>query len=180
MSTRRSAMRSIVAFAVALSALALPAWADDVIERVLAIVAGDIILLSDVRVAKELGLVPVAEAGDPDRAVLSALIDRALMLDEVRRYAPPEPSAADVDLALDEIRQRVSPEVLTAALARAGFTERQLREVLRQNLRIRAYVAQRFGSDTPERARVASDEWLAGLRRRGTIVDLYGGPEPAR
>jgi hypothetical protein len=180
MLARKGIGRTVVAFAVAIAALALPVRADDVIERVVAIVAGDIILLSDLRVAKELGLVPVPETGDTDRAVLSALIDRALMLDEVRRYAPPEPSAGDVDLALEQIRERLTPVALAAALTRAGFTERQLREMLRQNLRIRAYIDQRFGSDTPERARAASDEWLTGLRRRGAIVDLYRAPEPAR
>lgn len=182
MRARRSVVRTLVALLVmvVICGWSPQARADDVIERVLAIVAGDIILLSDVRAARELALVPVPETGDPDRAVLSALIDRALMLDEVRRYAPPEPSAADVDRALQQVRERVSPTDYEAALARAGVSERQLREVLRQNLRIRAYVEQRFGSDAPERARLASDEWLAGLRRRGAVVDLYRAPDSAR
>ncbi len=151
--------------------------ADELIDRVLAVAGGEVILLSDVRAARDLGLVAVPSTGDPTRAILSALIDRALMLDEVRRYAPPEPSVAAVDRALAAARQRMASEqAFTAALARSGLDERRLREGLRQDLRIRAYLDQRFNGDSPDRVRASIDEWLAGLRRRGEIVDLYTAP----
>ncbi len=152
--------------------------ADEVIDRVLAVAAGDIIMLSDVRAARELGLVPTPAAAASDlgseRAVLSALIDRALVLDEVNRFAPPEPSLAAVDLAFTDVRDRVgSLAALDVVLAQGGLDQRQLREMLRQNLRIRAYLDQRFSDDTPARAQAAIAEWTAGLRRRADIVDLY-------
>ena len=152
--------------------------ADEVIDRVLAVAAGDIIMLSDVRAARELGLVPTPAAAASDlgseRAVLSALIDRALVLDEVNRFAPPEPSLAAVDLAFTDVRDRVgSLAALDVVLAQGGLDQRQLREMLRQNLRIRAYLDQRFSDDTPARALAAIAEWTAGLRRRADIVDLY-------
>lgn len=156
--------------------------ADEVIDRVLAVAAGDLIMLSDVRAARELGLVPTPAAAassaasdlGSERAVLSALIDRALVLDEVNRFAPPEPSLAAVDLAFTDVRDRVgSLAALDVVLARGGLDQRQLREMLRQNLRIRAYLDQRFSDDTPARAQAAIAEWTAGLRRRADIVDLY-------
>ena len=85
------------------------------------------------------------EAPDPLREILSRLIDRALVLAEVDRYAPPEPDAAAVDRAVDAVRARfATPEALAAALARVGISETHLRETLRGDLRIRAYLEQRF------------------------------------
>lgn len=157
--------------------VASPVRADEVIDRVLAVANGDVILLSDVRLARALRLVPETGAADPDRAVLGALIDRALMLDEVDRYAPPEPSAADIDRAFNEVRDRVgSLSALTAILSSAGLEERELRELLRHNLRIRSYLTQRFSGDTPDRVQAAIGEWVLGLRRRADIVDTYDVP----
>ena len=151
--------------------------ADEVIDRVLAVVAGDLIMQSDVRAARELGLVSLGNADDVDRAVLSQLIDRALILDEVERYAPPEPTAEAIDEALTTIRGRFpTDESFATALARVGFDQKQLRTVLRQNLRIRAYLDERFAGETPEHAAAIVAGWVAGLRSRATIVDLYTPP----
>ncbi len=161
------------------SVIAGAAVADEVIDRVLAVAAGDVIMLSDVRAARDLGLVPSTGGADPVRVVLSKLIDRALMLDEVNRYAPPEPASSDVDRAVNDVRARFSSlEALEAVLTRAGLDDRRLRETVRQDLRIRAYLDERFAGDTPEHAQAAIDEWIAGLRRRADIVDLYAGAQP--
>jgi hypothetical protein len=119
--------------------------ADEIIDRVLAVAAGNLIMLSDVRAALEFGLVSPGSAPDPVREVLSRLIDRALVLAEVDRYAPPEPSAVAVDHAVQAVRLRFStPEAFAAALARVGMGDKYLRETLREDLRIRAYLDQRF------------------------------------
>src|SRR4051812_5445171 len=90
----------------------------EVIDRVLAVVAGDLITLSDVNAAYELGLVRPRESADPVRDVLAQLIDRELQLAEVDRYAPPEPSAADVDREVDAVRARfASEQAFSAVLA---------------------------------------------------------------
>jgi hypothetical protein len=188
------------------------ASAAEIIDRVLAVAAGNLIMLSDVRAALELGLVSPGPAPDPVREVLSRLIDRALVLAEVDRYAPPEPGVEAVDAAVQAVRLRFStPEAFTAALARVGMGDRHLRETLREDLRIRAYLDQRFTVVAPtdddlgryyrdhpdvftrsgrlvpfdqvrpdvaqavvtDRRRALVDEWVAGLRRRAEIVDLY-------
>ena len=194
---------------LALTALPLRA---EVIDRVLAVVAGDVILMSDVAAARELGLVQTAPSGDPVRTVLSRLIDRALMLAEVERYAPPEPEPAAIDAELQGVRARSgSAAAFSATLARVGLDDRHLRETVRQDLRLRAYLDQRFtiallseeelgryyrehpeaftsnGALQPfeavrqdivraaaaDRRTTVVEDWLAGLRRRADIVDLY-------
>jgi hypothetical protein len=177
MSGRRSrSAAGPVLLALLLAAASLQsARADEVIDRVLAVVAGDLIMQSDLRAARELGLVATTDATDPDRAVLSQLIDRALILDEVERYAPPEPAPDAIDRAYRAVRARfASDEVFSIALGRVGFDEKQLRAILRQNLRIRAYLDQRFGGETPERGEAIVAAWVAGLRSRAPIIDLYG------
>ena len=145
----------------------------ETIDRVLAIAGGQVIMLSDVTAARDLGLESAAGSGDPVRAVLSKLIDRALMLAEVDRYGPPEPTPQKIDAALGEVRARFAERsAYEAALARSGIDERHLRETLRQDLRINAYLEQRFSSTDPRR-QLLLDEWLASLRRRGDVVDLY-------
>jgi hypothetical protein len=145
----------------------------ETIDRVLAVVAGQLITLSDVTAATDLGLQSPDAAADPVRAVLNKLIDRELVLAEVDRYAPAEPTAESVDREVQRVRQRFpSSDGFEAALARSGIDEKHLRETLRQDLRLRAYLDQRFSTASDRRAALI-DEWLAGLRRRGGVIDLY-------
>jgi hypothetical protein len=145
----------------------------EVIDRVLAVVSGRLITLSDVNAAYDLGLVKPHDSGDRVRDVLSQLIDRELQLAEVDRYTPPEPSAADIDREVETVRSRFpSPEALEAVLARSGIDLAHLRETIRENLRIRGYLDQRFSVSEERRGQVV-DDWIAGLRRRADIVDLY-------
>jgi hypothetical protein len=150
-----------------------PAAAAETLDRVLAVVAGQIITLTDVVAARDLGLQTPGNSTDATRAVLSKLIDRELILAEVDRYAPPEPTADAVDREIDAVRARFpSQAALEAALARSGIDERHLRETLRQDLRIRAYLGQRFNGTEDQRLALIND-WVAGLRRRADVIDLY-------
>jgi hypothetical protein len=145
----------------------------ETIDRVLAVAANQVITLSDVTAAIDLGLQSSDGAADPVRAVLTKLIDRELVLAEVERYAPAEPTAEQVEREVQRVRQRLpAPAAFEAALARSGLDEQHLRETLRQDLRIRAYLDQRF-SATADRRPNAVDEWMTSLRRRGGVVDLY-------
>ena len=145
----------------------------ETIDRVLAVVAGQLITLSDVTAARDLGLQSTDGAADPVRAILTKLIDRELVLAEVDRYAPPEPTAAAVDGELQRVRARFASQAeVAAALARSGIDEKNLRETLRQDLRTRAYLDQRFTASSDRRTK-AIEDWLAGLRRRGDVIDLY-------
>lgn len=118
------------------------------IERVLAVVAGEPITLSDVNAAMRLGLVHEASANaDRVQATLDALIERQLQLIEVNRYVPPEPTEAEIDARLAQIRARFeSAAALETAMKDVGVTLPQLRARVRDNLRIESYLQQRFGA----------------------------------
>jgi hypothetical protein len=146
----------------------------ETIDRVLAVVNGGVITLSDVTAARDLGIVSAGNAADPVRAILSSLIDRTLELSEVDRYAPPEPTAEALARETQAVRARFPTQAaFDAALARAGMDPQRLRDVLRDNLRIRAYLDQRFVAAADRRQQLVA-EWLAGLRRRAELTDLLG------
>lgn len=152
------------------------------IDRILAVVDGRVILLSDARAAIELRLEVVA---DPARAVddvLRRLIDRELMLAEVERYAPPAPSATMVEARMQEVRVGyASDEAYRAALAALGMDEIELRVRIRDDLRIAGYLEQRFGSTarpTDETILRYYREHRADFVRNGEVVSLADA-EPA-
>lgn len=163
-------------FAGSLS-LAAPGAAE-IIDRVVAVVDAEVITLSDVTTALRFGFVGPPAAGDPVRAALEQLIDRRLMMVEVDRYGPPEPLPEAIEAAVEVLRQQFgSASQLAAALARSGLAEDQLRRRLREDLRISAYLDQRFagvgqGTDD-ERRRTLIRDWIASLRRRAEVTILY-------
>ena len=150
--------------------LALAMARAEIIERVLAVVGGVVITQSDVTAAFSLGLVAVEPAEDPLGAALSKLIDRQLILAEVDRYAPAEPTPEAIDRRVQAVRARFSSaDAYAAALNRSALDEGRLRQLLRDQLRIEAYLAQRFAAD--RRAELVAD-WVNGLRRRADITYL--------
>src|SRR4029079_14266183 len=77
---------------LALLVAATSAVEAQVIDRIMAAVNGQTIMLSDVNAAIEFGLiVPPAGTADPLAFVLERLIERTLILAEVERFQPPEP-----------------------------------------------------------------------------------------
>jgi hypothetical protein len=138
----------IFAAAAALLMVASAAIGAQIIDRVLAVVGGEPITLSDVTAAERFGLIPEASgADDRAQAALSALIERQLQLIEVNRYVPPEPPDPDVDAKLAEIRARfATPAAFDAALVETGVSAAQLRARVRDTLRIDGYLHQRFGA----------------------------------
>jgi hypothetical protein len=117
------------------------------IDRVLAVVGGQVITLTDTQAALQFGLVETGpgQAGDPLRAVLDALISRQLILDEVNRFSAAEPDPAAVEKRLAAIRARFpSADAFNAACARTGTNSNTLRAIIRDNLRVEQYLKERF------------------------------------
>lgn len=172
----------VMAAVLALLPMAQPSFSQ-VVDRVVAVVGGQAITLSDVRAALDLALVPAPQNGDPIAGVLERLIERELMLIEVDRYAPPPPAPEAVDARWEALRARVGPEDLQAILRSNGMSERRLRDMIRDDLRIDAYLEQRFAAAAPvtgggmaeatlSRQRMI-DEWLEALRRRTDVRILH-------
>jgi hypothetical protein len=139
-----------VASMVVLLMMSVAPTAEQLIDRVLAVVGQEPITLSDVTAALRFGLVsPAADAGDQQQAALNSLIDRQLELIEVNRYLPPEPPATEIDARLAQIRARFdSQAALDAALRETGVSLAQLRAHLRDTIRIESYLGQRFGASS--------------------------------
>ena len=172
--TRMDKVRVVAALmAVAIAATARA----EIIDRVLAVVAGQPVTLSDVNSAATLKLViPAPNQTDPVGGVLDRLIERTLILGEVDRYQPPEPAPEEIDRRYAGLAQRVGGD---AALQRifsvTGMTSDQLRRWIRDDLRMETYFNQRFGTTDPSRGRMI-DEWVRGLRRRADVTVLYVAP----
>ena len=165
---------------------AQPALAET-LDRILAIAAGHVIMQSDVRAFVDLRLAAAATSpdqearNDQDEQVLTYLIERRLVLDEVDQYVVADPPAADVERRLAAVAARFrSGAELAAVLARVGYTMDDLRQVLRDNARRDAYVASRFGpggapaGDEQRAAMVA--EWVAGLVAREPVARIRRPP----
>ncbi|MCA1583828.1 MAG: hypothetical protein LC791_03300 [Acidobacteria bacterium] len=121
--------------------------AQELIERTVAIVGDQVITLSDVRAAIALRLVETEAGLDPIDSATSRLIDRALMLREVQHYAPPEPPDAAVDQRVAFSRERfASTDAFRSAMEAGGFSDQRLRVWIGDDLRIAAYLDQRFAA----------------------------------
>jgi hypothetical protein len=147
-------------FAVIAGVVATLVAQETLVERTVAIVGGAVITASDVRTALALGLV---EAGGPDaeRDATARLIDRRLMLLEVARFAPTEPAAALIDGRVATVTARAgSADALAAMLARGGYGPGWLAAWVRDDLRIAAYLDQRFAT-----AGAAGEAEVAGYAR---------------
>jgi hypothetical protein len=182
----------VVAFCSLLSALCPVSVSGEIIDRVLAILPGQIITLSDLEAALDLGLVEAPAGTDRIAGGLPVLVDRLLMLTEVRRVSPAEPSQAAVDTRVARIRQRFSsPAELTRVLATRGLNESVLRLYAADDVSLASYLDERFtGASQPtddeirqagesarqrltdERRRSLIGAWTAELRRRADVTVL--------
>jgi hypothetical protein len=141
-------VRACITALIVAFALPAPARAGEIIDRILAVVGGELILLSDATAALRFGFVDVPpDEADPIRAALDALIDRRLQLVEVERYVPPEPDPAAIGERVAALRARfATAEAFQSALAESGLTEGTLRSRVRDTLRIASYRSQRFAA----------------------------------
>jgi hypothetical protein len=170
---RRSMMRKILLLVLLL--FSVPAAHADVIDRIMAVVGGQPITLSDVNAAIQFQLVDAPPGPDPVSYVLDRLIERTLLLSEVERFQPPEPDQSEITTRIDEIARRFgTAAAFDKALAVTGTTREQLRRYLRNDLRIATYLNQRFGANTdPGDRRAAIATWMAELKKRSDVTLLY-------
>jgi hypothetical protein len=164
----RGLMTHLMAGALLLIATAAGAQTTVEIDRTLQRVLGTPIMLSDVREARMLKLVP--EAGGSDDAILTALENRLLMLSEATRIQATEP-AREVIAARRQAWRATWPAGtdMTALMANAGTTDQDLDGWFRDDLRIATYVDQRFGQQTDATRTKRISDWLIELRRRANL-----------
>ena len=191
-------MRAILA-----GVLLCAATADaQVIDRVLANVDGHLVTLSDVRTTTTLGLTQAGTGTSARDAALDRWIERLLVLQEVDRFAPPEPAAAAIDARTAAVLAPLgTPDAARATLALLGVDEAWVRLWVRDDLRIQTYTEQRFAgaleptSDelenyyrehagqfvrdgrelSADEAQVLAREHVMAARRRALVADWLDG-----
>jgi hypothetical protein len=133
-------MRSSVLLAVL---LALPPLARAaVVERVLAVVEGAPVLLSEVELIERL-------RGVTREAALAAVIDERLMYREASRMAQGALAAEEEERAYESLR----------SLAGEGFSEPELKRLARRQATILRYVEFRFGAQVRVDDEAVRKEW---------------------
>lgn len=153
------------------------------IDRLMAVVGGEPIFLSDVRDARALRLLDGA-ADASEEAVLERLIERRLVLAEVARYLRTPPAPADVDRAVEAWTARAGGVAARdAAIARASASLDMARAFLADTLRIEAYIDQRFtaaAQPTREEARAFYQANLALFVRDRSVAGFEDVEDDAR
>lgn len=148
---RRSRSRTAAFALVGLAVWALaPVLGAQVVDRVVAVVSGTVIMLSDARAALTLGVFDAGGAPDPVEAAMRWLIDRQLVLDEAGRGDRVEVDPTALSEALGRVRQRFASEAeYRRAQEGLGLDDAGVRRFVRDTLMFRQYVERRTESVLP-------------------------------
>jgi len=136
------------------------------LDRILAVVDGDLITLSDVRATRMLTLVPAAAT---DVMVVDVLVERRLVLAEMRRFQVADPSPAALAVRKGEWQSRMGTVALAPVFQDAGVGPEFLDRWLSDDLRREAYLDQRFAALDAARRGDAIRLWIEGLHARANI-----------
>ncbi|HET9225804.1 MAG TPA: SurA N-terminal domain-containing protein [Thermoanaerobaculia bacterium] len=147
-------MKALVVFFFAVSALVLPAGAQnaqkpELKDRVMAVVDEDPILASELERVIALGLAPRAE-GESDEAfrrrVLDGLIEERLRFHEIDRYGFEQVPVDLVEKQMAQIRARFpNDEALRKTLRDLGMTQQELRQLVARQLMVLTHVDEQLG-----------------------------------
>jgi hypothetical protein len=162
-------MKKILVLALVACASAAHA---DVIDRIMAVVGGRTITLSDVNAALLFHLVdPPAGTRDPAADAVERLIERTLILAEVERFQPPEPDPVEITIRVDALERGAgSVAAFDKIFAVTGMTRDQLRRYIRDDLRVATYLNQRFGATESSERQASVKSWLSELRKRADVT----------
>jgi len=164
-------MTATLACLVALCVLpvAVVSAQQQLLDKVVARIGTNAVTLSDVKAEIGLGLIDAKSEDDPD--AVNQVINRQLMLAEITRFPPPEPSQGAVDQEVAAMKMRAGAR-LGELMNATGLDEMRLGDLARVTLRIQAYVAQRFGTSRPvsdEDVRRYYNEHQAEFTRDGKV-----------
>jgi len=128
--------------------LTAPGWGgqSQVVNCIVAVVNSEIITRADVEIADALEIFEPASAAEPAarRArVLDKLIDRMIVLAQVRDTASPDPVAVEAEWSA--LAARLGAATLRGRLDAFGMTDGDGREIVARGIRFRRVIADRFG-----------------------------------
>jgi Zn-dependent M16 (insulinase) family peptidase len=131
--------------AVALLLVATP-WlaAQQLLDRMVARVENDIILLSDVRELSRYQQFVDGKA-ESDKEILDRLIDQWIVRNEAKAALFPQPSEEDVDRSLRRLKRSFSsPEAFEERKKQSGLTDEDILHMLKSQLYLSNYLDTRF------------------------------------
>jgi hypothetical protein len=162
-------MRSVLIAAVGL-VLAAPALRAQQVEldRTLERIYDSVVTTSDVR---QVRLLKLADGGtDTDAAAQTTIENRLLIMRELSRATVPEPAADRIAEKREAWRKTLPASTdVPALLARAGMSAQALDGWFRDELKIEAYVAERFPQTADPRRAERISNWINDLRRRANL-----------
>jgi len=137
--------RTIILVVAALLLDATP-WlrAQQLIDRIVARIENDIILLSDVR---ELGRYQqfVDGKAESDADILNRLIDQWIVRNEAKAALFPQPSDEDINRSLERLKHSFSsPEAFEERKKQTGLTDEDVLRMLKSQLYLSNYLDTRF------------------------------------
>jgi hypothetical protein len=146
------AVREIARVAICFVLLTILVSAQEVLDRIVARVDTDIILLSDVReLARYQNFMD--EKSESDAQILDRLIDQWIVKNEAKAALFPQPSSEDVQRSLERLKRSFSsPEAFEEREKQLGLTDEDVQRMLTKLLYLSNYLDSRF------RASVQIDE----------------------
>jgi hypothetical protein len=150
----------------------LPVARAELVDRIVAIVDRDVVLLSEAEQARAVSRVRTGEEA-PLVDVVDRLIEACLVEREVERFTSDPVPTELIDGTLDEVRSRFASESDFEAMLRgASLSPEELRSALARQLRIARYLERRF------RALSFVSEEEVETYYRDELPDQLGGEAP--
>jgi len=120
------------------------AAAQEVVDRIVARVENDVILLSDVRALNRYQLFLDGKS-ESDAQILDRLIDQWIVRTEADVSRSPQPSEADIDRSLSHVHDSFGSEKeYETRRKQAGLTEQDVRAMMSSQLYLSNYLDSRF------------------------------------
>jgi len=140
-------MRRWIAATAIFLALAMAggrAPAQEVVDRIVAKVESDIILMSDIRQLARYQLFLDGKS-QSDAEILDRLIDQWIVRSEASVARFPQPSDEDVNRSIERLKRAfATPQEYEARKAQSGLTDEEIRQFLKSQLYLSNYLDSRF------------------------------------
>ena len=173
-------MRRVLQFVLLLACFANMTWADDVLDRVVAIVNNTPIFQSDWEFALRCealldGRSPESLNASEQRAVFDRLVDQELLHEQMRGYMITTVTDEEVYARMKEVRQQIeggkSDKAWQELLKQADLGEEELKARLRTQLEVLRFLDSRFRPTTRVDFRAIQayyrEQFLPEVRRQG-------------
>jgi parvulin-like peptidyl-prolyl isomerase len=139
---------AILVLAMTLGGVACLLQAQELIDRIVARVENDVILLSEVQELARYQLL-VDGKSESGEQILNRLIDQWIVRNEANLARFPLPSDEEVDRSMASLKRSFSsPEEFEERKKQSGFSDAELRRVLRSQLFLSNYLDARFRPST--------------------------------